>query len=49
MAFDRVVPPREAIEDRIRHWGEFEGLLTNEDMRKQAYRCMNCGAQNGCS
>ncbi len=43
MAFDRVVPPREAIEDRIKHWREFDGLLTNEDMRRQAYRCMNCG------
>ena len=43
MVFDRVTPPREAIEDRIKHWREFEGMLTIDDMRRQAYRCMNCG------
>jgi len=43
MAYGRVTPPREAIEDRIKHWREFEGHLPNEEMRKQAYRCMNCG------
>ena len=43
MGFGRVTPPREAIEDRIKHWREFEGTLSNEDMRRQAYRCMDCG------
>jgi len=43
MTYQRVTAPREAIEDRIKHWKEFEGKLSNEEMRKQAYRCMNCG------
>ncbi len=43
MTYPRVMAPREAIEDRIQHWREFEGKLSNDDLRKQAYRCMNCG------
>jgi glutamate synthase (NADPH/NADH) small chain len=43
IVYPRVLAPREAIEDRIKHWGEFEGKLPNEVLRKQAYRCMNCG------
>ena len=43
MVFGRVSPPRQAIEDRIKHWREFDGALPNEELRRQAYRCMNCG------
>ncbi len=43
MDFDRRTPMREAIEERIQHWSEFENSLTNTELREQAYRCMNCG------
>lgn len=43
MIFDRKTPMREAIEERIQHWHEFENPLTDTEMRQQAYRCMNCG------
>lgn len=51
MVFDRIAPRHEAIEDRVTHWKEFEFELANEDMRKQGYRCMNCGipfCHSGC-
>jgi len=43
MTYPRVMASREAIEDRVAHWREFEGKLPNDELRKQAYRCMNCG------
>ena len=43
LAYDRKVPSREPVEDRLKHWNEFEGVLPNPEMRQQAYRCMNCG------
>lgn len=43
MAFNRKVAGREAIEDRIAHFHEFEIELTDEELRRQGYRCMNCG------
>ena len=36
--------------DRIKHWNEFHTPLTNEERKKQASRCMDCGVpfcQNG--
>ncbi len=43
MVYSRTMAPQEAIEDRVAHWREFEGKLPNDELRKQAYRCMNCG------
>jgi glutamate synthase (NADPH) small chain len=43
MTFKRKVAGREAIEDRIQHFREFEVNLTDEEVQKQGYRCMNCG------
>lgn len=43
MVFKRELPPREAVEDRLQHWREFETDFPRPDMREQAYRCMNCG------
>lgn len=51
MFFDRILPHRESIEERVRHWNEFESELPNEELRKQGYRCMNCGVpfcHDGC-
>ena len=43
MVLGRNVPSREFIEDRIKHWNEFDAELDNEEIRKQGYRCMDCG------
>jgi glutamate synthase (NADPH/NADH) small chain len=33
----------EPVESRIRHWNEFVRPLADDDTRRQAARCMNCG------
>lgn len=43
MFYERATPFREFIEERIEHWREFEGELSSHEIRKQGYRCMNCG------
>ncbi len=43
MEFDRVVAGRQPIEERLKHWGEFDTGLTGETLRQQGYRCMDCG------
>lgn len=43
MIYQRKVAGREAIEDRIKHYREFEIDLPEEEVREQSYRCMNCG------
>ncbi len=38
-------------EERLKHWKEFIDLLTEEDLQKQAARCMDCGVpfcHSGC-
>jgi len=39
----RVDPGREAPRRRLRHWGEYEQLLTDRRSAEQAARCMDCG------
>lgn len=43
MTFKRKVGSREAIEDRIEHYREFKVALSDEEVREQGFRCMNCG------
>ena len=43
MTFKRKTAGREAIEDRIEHYREFEVPLLDEEVRQQGFRCMNCG------
>ena len=43
MTYQRKTAGREAIEDRIKHYREFEIELPGEEVREQGYRCMNCG------
>jgi len=49
--FDRQVPSRSPVTERIRHYREFEGYLPEEELKKQGARCMDCGVpfcHNGC-
>jgi glutamate synthase (NADPH) small chain len=51
MVYGRELPPYQTVEERVRHWHEFNKDFDNEKMRTQAYRCMNCGipfCQSGC-
>ena len=42
---------KEKVEDRINHWNEFTHSLSDEELRVQGARCMDCGipfCQSGC-
>jgi glutamate synthase (NADPH/NADH) small chain len=39
----RATPDRQAIEERVRHWGEFYRPTPESSVRTQATRCMDCG------
>jgi glutamate synthase (NADPH/NADH) small chain len=41
--FERKVPGYEPIEERIRHWREFQLPMAAHDVEVQGGRCMNCG------
>src|SRR6185295_1144350 len=43
LEFERSDRDYEPVEERIRHWREFVLPLPDEDNKKQAARCMNCG------
>ena len=43
MIYERKTAQREAIEDRIKHYNEFDVTLPDDELQKQGYRCMNCG------
>jgi glutamate synthase (NADPH/NADH) small chain len=43
LEFDRADRRYEPVEQRIKHWGEFVLPLPDEDNKKQAARCMDCG------
>ncbi len=43
MTYARVEPPKQAIEERIRHWAEFEATVPEEELKRQGARCMDCG------
>jgi glutamate synthase (NADPH/NADH) small chain len=49
--FDRELPKKLAPVKRVADYKEFVGKLSDEDLNKQAARCMNCGVpfcHNGC-
>src|SRR5262249_21864667 len=53
-AFTKTTPPTrhyQPVEERIKHWGEFVLPLPDEENKKQAARCMDCGipyCHSGC-
>ncbi|MCA9102031.1 MAG: glutamate synthase subunit beta [Pirellulales bacterium] len=43
MKFRRVAPSKDAPTERIKHYNEFLHVLSNEELRHQGARCMDCG------
>ena len=43
LEFERNDRHYQPVEERIKHWGEFVMPLPDEDNKKQAARCMDCG------
>jgi glutamate synthase (NADPH) small chain len=43
LEFERTDRHYQPVEERIKHWGEFVLPLPDEDNKKQAARCMDCG------
>ncbi len=43
MTFERQTPPNAPVPERIKTFKEFAGELAPDQLRRQAYRCMNCG------
>ena len=43
LEFERNDRDYEPVEERIKHWREFVLPLPEEEIRKQAARCMDCG------
>ena len=39
----RATPDRQAVEERVHHWGEFYQPVGDAKVRTQAARCMDCG------
>jgi glutamate synthase (NADPH/NADH) small chain len=39
----RATAERQAVDERVRHWGEFYRPVPEEAVRTQAARCMDCG------
>ncbi len=39
----RATPERQAVDERVRHWGEFYRPAPESAVRTQAARCMDCG------
>jgi glutamate synthase (NADPH/NADH) small chain len=49
--FQREIPSNLPVEDRVKNFEEFTRSLPEEQIRQQAYRCMNCGVpfcHSGC-
>src|SRR5437899_1426770 len=43
----RATPERQAVAERVRHWGEFYQPVPDASVRTQASRCMDCGVRFG--
>src|SRR3954470_2057100 len=43
LEYERKVPKRLPIADRLGNWGEFEKKLDDAELAKQGGRCMDCG------
>jgi len=51
LEIDRKVPSYTGVEERIKHFDEFSISLSDDDMKEQGARCMDCGipfCHNGC-
>lgn len=51
LEFDRILPQKEAIENRKQNYQEFVKPYSDEQLNNQAARCMNCGipfCHSGC-
>ena len=51
MKYDRKDFKKQPVEERVHHWKEFYLEMSNEELRKQGARCMDCGVpfcQSGC-
>ena len=51
LTFDRKLAENEAPDARLSHYKEFQTSLSEDEIQKQAYRCMNCGVpfcHSGC-
>jgi len=49
--WQRVVPKRRAVGERLRDWREVDAPIDSAEIRRQAGRCMDCGVpfcQHGC-
>ncbi len=43
MEYDRIEPKHESVESRIQNFKEFIGTLSDEEIKIQSGRCMDCG------
>jgi glutamate synthase (NADPH/NADH) small chain len=43
LEFERELPPRRPVEERLHDWRELEGKHPEDKLQKQAARCMDCG------
>ena len=51
MEYHREVPRRRPVEERLRDWKVFEGKPSEDAIKTQGARCMDCGipfCHNGC-
>ena len=51
LEFDREMPQKAAVNERLQHYGEFVHRMEDEQLNRQAARCMNCGipfCHSGC-
>lgn len=49
--FDRDLPKKEPVEDRLKHYNEFYKPFSKDETKAQAARCMDCGVpfcHSGC-
>ncbi len=43
LEYERELPPRRPVTERLRDWRELEGKHPEDRLQKQAARCMDCG------
>ncbi|MCX8019732.1 MAG: glutamate synthase subunit beta [Chitinophagaceae bacterium] len=43
LEYERELPQKQSVEERLKHYGEFVFRFSDEQLNRQAARCMNCG------
>jgi len=43
LEFERELPPRRPVPERLKDWSELEGKFSDDELKTQAARCMDCG------